>query len=338
MAVRWTLLRFVVALVGLALSVLAVGLGTQGDAMGAKPACDVSVPSGSAVVVTPNAPPAAVLSMFAVLSHPAGAADQLTHAAESVSGKLARYDASLIRRLGPAPGGGYYLVTGVTPTFQSPPMSCFRGLTNAERDQVRELEAFFEARAGKPGYCIVHRTITKTARSETSETDSSCSTFAQNASVLALGVRTKAAMRQVWGLVPDGVSTIELTFPHDPAIIVPASGNFFLATGSAASVQKTASALKRLERRISHNKFGDAHPTPSQKRKSSRLLKRLLLGAFPSQVAWVNASGATVTRFTPPSGPLGLIELEIASLFSGSSSSSSSSSSSTKAMPAVANG
>ncbi|MEA2297762.1 MAG: hypothetical protein QOF77_698 [Solirubrobacteraceae bacterium] len=295
---------------------LLLATGGPADAASAPGRCGGNQPPHGPVLTTVT-PPDSVLSQFAVLRRAQTPDDQLAGIRGLLGDELASYSPALVRRLAPAPGGGFYLIAGVTPRRKPVPASCYRGLTPGQRRRIRRFEALLLARAGQPAYCILRVTSTRTPRDQTTNTESSCSPFAQIASVFALAGEAHGNQRSVWGLAPDGVATVDVRFRTDPTVTAAVNGNFFLGSGSAVSARATINALVRLERRLAR-RHG---PTAAQRRLLSRRQREALLIALPTEVDWLDSTAATILRFGPPSGPLDVLELAAANTSSSSSSS-----------------
>ncbi len=210
----------------------AVGvLGATCPAMAARLSCGVSteapVPRPVAVL------PASIVARFAALSRPSTPSDRLPAFASPrnvLGGELALYASGLIRRLVSVPGGGVYLVPGLSSNVRVPAASCYRRLTRAARIRLRSIVAFHLARADKPTYCIVRATRKNTVRSHTTSASATCRSFAEDP-VFAIGpyVLGDRQLPTLAGFVPTGVAAVRISYRHfAPALAsVPASGLFF---------------------------------------------------------------------------------------------------------------
>lgn len=225
---------------------LGLGSGSRG-ALGRLGGCSDSSPSSfPAPVPSAVAPPANVLSEFAILRGPA-TQDDLAAASAAVSplgGVLSSYNAGYVRQLAPLPGGGSVFVV---PGYLSQ-AGC--GLDQTEQAEVSLLLGPGHPAATAPVYCLVQL--------QTGVEAFECALFAGvNTGKAFVGIvaSSKPLVTDQVGLVPDGVSSVVLHYRASPPVPAAVSGNFF-ASRQSADPPALSRRIKELLARGTHRHGG----------------------------------------------------------------------------------
>jgi hypothetical protein len=201
----------------------------------------------------------------------------------SISGSLSAYDPSAIRRLAIGLGGAFYLVSG-TPLTHHLSAACRRVLPAP----LRVVLAFDAAEFGTgPAYCLVALNA-----AGTSTAGESCGGYALVSAGFAYSATGAPGPppAALFGLVPDGVGAVSLTF-ESPRATVTLAVTDNLATGPRpASYDRRIAILSKLL---------------AKPKRSRRRLRALVDAAIPTRVTWYSTDRESVVRVLPR--PPGLV-------------------------------
>lgn len=255
--------------------------------------CGVKQPSPPPAALT-EPPPPSVLDQFAVLRRAAAPADQPpTIVLGDLDGVLDTYNAGYVRQLTP-PGATQpvYLVPGYL--NQDP---C-NGPVQFERVQISQLLGPGHASATTPVFCLVQITFGASAFS--------CQLFASidaGATTSLLGPPGASTTSAVGGLVPDGVSAVQIGYPVNPTVTTPATNNFFIggAPPEPPALLKLSAKILAVAKRKHHGKL-----TAADLRRLERIGSQIDTDTTPSRLQWLGASGQVLRSLTPSPlyGPL----------------------------------
>jgi hypothetical protein len=238
-------------------------------------------------------PPNDVLARFAVLRQAVALADQLPPLSTFgpvLSQALATYNPAASRLVARLPNGGQlFLIIGVSPKIVSPPAAIVpKRYRKTINKQIHALAPFSAA----PTYCLTP--LGGTSSSPPFGLQSGCEPFSLQPNGFAI---TSAAdnlvgqpARTLVGLVPDGVASVQLDFPHRAPLSAAVAENVYVAHGDFSYLDSLEQQLVRASR---------AHA-------GARLLlaleRRVSDAAIPSRVQWLDATGRLLDSFPRPTG------------------------------------
>lgn len=255
--------------------------------------CGVKQPSPPPVAV-PQPPLPSVLAQFAVLRRPAAPADQPPAIVlGDLGGVLDMYNADYVRQLTfPGATQPVYLVPGYLNQD-----SC-SGPVQVERLQISQLLGSGHASATTPVFCLVQITGSASVFS--------CQLFVSidaGATASLLGPADASKITAVGGLVPDGVSAVQIGYPVNPSVTTPATNNFFMgeAPPPPPALLKLSAKILSAAKRKHHGKL-----TAADLRRLERIGSQIYTDTTPSRLQWLGASGQVVRSLTPSPlyGPL----------------------------------
>jgi hypothetical protein len=286
-----------VAFVALALLVVAAGADSAAAA-GTPAACrggSVREVLERRIVELPGGLEAQVLSSFAVFARPQGQSDELP-VINSVEGSL-RFDLSSfypgeIRLLATLPQDRRFVaIPGFEREVPLPPASC---VPKSDRKQREQLISEQDARASQPTVCVVEVGPERPGPSPGAD----CSLFSEVARPDAVfGVLAEIPTTAV--LVPNGVSSVRIVYPHLSSIVLAVRENAYLFQMPAV--------IERLRKKLGRALAGLNFPAHANERrrhiferKLSRIFDRLEAETTP-RVEWLTPDG-TVLRTTTAGG------------------------------------
>jgi hypothetical protein len=301
---------------------LAAADGAFAGARASASRCAISGPMSP--VPSTAAPPADVLARFGVLARPAATVDQIpivNNLGIGLAGQLGSYDSAYVRFLAPLTGSRQlFVIPGTAAKLVLPPLSCVPAKERAPLAQAIHEQA--KVVAG-PIYCLA----VIGGPGIFPDQNSSCVPFGLERNGYAIdsvGANTIGdPSRTLAGLVPDGVSSVQLSFFGAPRLNAPVGGNAFVATGvfrHLDAVERRDAAIER------HNVVGG--PTAAGRllaRRFLRLQRQVAAAAIPTHVRWIGPAGQVIATFTAPSGRLAQEELGTLSSFTVSNGSGQSS-------------
>ena len=212
--------RAVALVAALVVAILAAAGGGSAQARGPGGACAVG---RGPVSPTPStaAPPADVLGRFGVLARPATIADQvpvLNTLGLDLAGaiSLGSYDSGYIRFLATLPANRQlFLIPGSPAKLALPPPSCLPAKARGPLEQIMDDQAKL---ARGPVFCLA----VIGSRSASVGAPSACFPFAlepNGYAIASVGQNTIGnPSRTLAGLVPDGVSSVALSFSRAPRL------------------------------------------------------------------------------------------------------------------------
>lgn len=278
--------------IGLAGAIVAcaVAIGTEAAASASAPSPAVHVckyfagQTGPAPSANGAALPADVMNQFVVLRRAATPQDKSATADidQVLGGTLSSYVASEVRELTTAGDTSIFLVPGYLGNVSS----CLRDGLQFALNQILGPGATL---ATSPVYCL----LAVQSTSEMSSLSWECGLFA--------GVNTGSAFMSLGsvideiGLVPDGVSSVSLSYRASLTTTAPVTSNFF-----ASRQPPPPAALERRAQRLSLQAFHQRHgPTKAQTRTLNRLITQITLDTTPTHSRWLGPTGTVIPPATP---------------------------------------
>lgn len=264
------------------------------------------------------APPADVLGRFGVLARPATIADQvpvLNTLGLDLAGVLGSYDSGYIRFLATLPANRQlFLIPGSPAKLALPPPSCLPAKARGPLEQIMDDQA---KRARDPVFCLA----VIGSRSASVGAPSACFPFAlepNGYAIASVGQNTIGnPSRTLAGLVPDGVSSVALSFSRAPRLTAATSNNTFVVRGAFRYLD----ALERREAVAEQHSYTPIpqHAASLLARRFLLLQRRIIAAAAPTHVRWLGPDGRIIATFTPPSSTLAAQEIGALGSFSVSS-------------------
>ncbi len=266
---------------------VAIGSGAAASASAPSAAvhvCKYAAQTGPAPSANGAPLPTDVMNEFAVLRRAAAPPDMSATAAidQVLGGTLSSYVASEVRELTSADGTSIFLVPGYLGNVSS----CLRDGLQFALDQILGPGATL---ATSPVYCL----LATPSSSELSSVAWECGLFA--------GVNTGSAFTSLVpvideiGLVPDGVSSVSLSYRASPTTMAPVTSNFF-----ASPQPPPPAALERRVQQLSLRVFHQRHgPTKAQTRTLNQLITQIALDTTPTHSLWLGPTGTVIAPATP---------------------------------------
>jgi hypothetical protein len=258
--------------------------------------------AGGPAAPTPSAaaPPADVLTRFSVLARPTTPADQVplvNSLGLSLAGQLGSYDSAYVRFLATLPGGRQlFVIPGTSAKIPLPPLSCVPAKDRGPLEQAIHEQAKV---ATGPIYCLA----VSGGGTLPFAPSATCVPFALEPNGYAIASVGQNAIgdpsRTLAGLVPDGVSSVQLSFSLAPRLTVTATNNTFVARGKFRYLD----TLERRAARAAQHGFAGAskHAAELLAKRSLLLERRVAAAATPTHVRWIGPTGQIVATFAPPS-------------------------------------
>ncbi len=247
------------------------------------------------IVELPGGLEAQVLSSFAVFARPQVQSDLLP-AINSVEGSL-RFELSSfyggeIRQLATLPQDRRFVaIPGFEREIPLPPASC---VPKSDRKQREQLISEQDARASQPTVCVVEVGPERPGPSP----GANCSLFSEVARPEAVfGVLAEIPTTAV--LVPNGVSSVRIVYPHLSPIALVVRENAYLFQMPAA-IEHLRKKLGRALAGLNFPAHADKRRRHIFERKLSRIFDRLEAETAP-RVEWLAPDG-TVLRTTTAGG------------------------------------
>jgi hypothetical protein len=236
-------------------------------------------------------PPSDVLGRFAVLRGAVSPADQLPPLSTfgfAFSESLATYNPAASRLVATLPSGGQlFLIIGVSQKIRAPPAAIVpEKYRKTIKKQIRALAPFSAA----PTYCLTPLGDTGPLVGPRA----GCEPFSLQPNGFAITSTQDNLVgrpgRTLVGLVPDGVASVQLDFPHRASLSAAVAQNIYVAHGDFSYLDSLEQQLERASR-------GRASP-----RLRLALGRRISDAATPSRVRWLDATGQVSDSFPRPSG------------------------------------
>jgi hypothetical protein len=234
-----------------------------------------------------------VLSRYAVLRRAQTPSDlpRSNGVLEStISGSLSAYDPGAIRRLAIGLGGAFYLVSGTPRTYHLS-AACRRVLPAALRVALAVDAAEF---GSGPAYCLVALSV-----AGNSSTGESCGGYALVLAGFAYSVTDvpAPATSALFGLVPDGVGAVSLSFRNPHATIKLAVIDNLAAAPRPAGYERRIVILSKFL---------------AKRKRSGRRLSALVAAVIPTHVTWYSTDRRTIVRVLQR--PAGLVKRTVSLL------------------------
>lgn len=214
--------------------------------------------------------------------------------------ELASYYPGYIRRLTMHPGGQTdYVVPAFARPEALPPARCMPARARRELIAQRHLAAV------EPVYCLI-------APAGTGDAPTGCSPFAavdEQVEIFLSG----ASRTPILKLVPDGVTSVRISYRARAPIVVPVSDNALLFTPPPPGRRVTA-ARDRLSRLPADSSFcvhsdrggwrcSGPHLTKAQRLRRKRALtayRRAVAASGPTKIDWLDAAGGAMRTIATP--------------------------------------
>jgi hypothetical protein len=234
---------------------------------------------------------ARILSSFAIFRRPAVPGDEPPGLSPGglrrelyKDYELSSYYPAYVRQLSGLAGRGYFVIPAFGAPEMVPPAHCFRAGVR------RELVEQEHRRLVEPVYCIIQAGATRQAPVP------GCEPFAQvNESYRAFQVSDFLGGEPTIELVPDGVTSVRITYQATPPIIAHVNENTFLLTPPPTPNTPLDTKLKQLLQRLRGK-----HISRVERRAITIEYNTAFTGTYPTRIEWLNSTGGLVRALNPP--------------------------------------
>jgi hypothetical protein len=202
--------------------------------------------------------------------------------------ELARYYPAYVRELATFPNGRRYFVV---PAFALPEAALpARCLSTQARRKLAERQ---HARSVEPVFCIIETGAPGSAPPQ------GCEPFAEiDEGVRAFEVSDldgEHLSEPTIELVPDGVTSVRVTYESVPPLVLPVSENAFALTPPKAPNSPVDAELRRLLQTLT-----DQHVAETRRLKALRRWDEIFRRTRPARIEWLNAGGEVVRTLERP--------------------------------------